>query len=288
MQHMTPEICASANEGDTKRLIDSRDGKLYWVAKLADGNCWMTQNLDLDLTAGVELTPEDSDVSEPWDPGATTFTSVSEGEGNTSNQTLVESWSLGEWVKTDPDAYNDSSSSTQGYADSSQYFTNVSGMIPMTEAINEGKTPAENISVQDGQYDAHFLVGNHYSFQAATAGSAPAYLGDAPDSICPTGWRLPDHPPSEYSALFSEYGLNSSNRDGALNTAPLYFVRSGYVNPSNHYLGTAGTTGYYWYGNAYSSSRGYYLSFWAATDVNPASGYPRYDGLSVRCIAPSA
>ena len=35
----------------TKQLIDSRDGKEYWVAKLADGNCWMTQNLALDLNS---------------------------------------------------------------------------------------------------------------------------------------------------------------------------------------------------------------------------------------------
>ena len=291
MQEMTPELCASWEEGYTTRMVDSRDGKYYWVAKLADGNCWMTQNLDLDLTAGVELTPEDSDVSANWNPGATTFTSVSEGEGNSSNQTLVESWSLGEWVKTDPDAYNGNSSSSQGYAGFSQYFTDVSGMTPMTEAINEGKTPAENISVQDGQYDAHFLVGNHYSFQAATAGSAPeGASGDAPDSICPAGWQLPRYTSSsnaDYRNLLVEYGLNSSNPDGALNTAPLYFVRSGYVGPSNHYLYNAGNYGYYWYGRAFNSSSGYNLDF-DSTSVYPTSSSGRYYGASVRCIAPSA
>lgn len=37
MQDMTPEICAAAKEGDTVRLRDARDDKMYWVAKLADG-----------------------------------------------------------------------------------------------------------------------------------------------------------------------------------------------------------------------------------------------------------
>lgn len=37
MQDMTPEICAASQENETKRLIDSRDGKYYWVAKLAMG-----------------------------------------------------------------------------------------------------------------------------------------------------------------------------------------------------------------------------------------------------------
>ena len=302
MQEMTTKGCAASQVGDTKQLIDKRDNKQYWVAKLADGNCWMTQNLDLDLTSGVELTPEDSDVSAPWDPGATTFTSVSEGSGNSSNQMLVESWNLGEYVISDPDSYgndpdsygNCSSGSTTNYPNCADRFTPVSGMTPMTEAINEGKTPAENISVQDGQYDAHFLVGNHYSFQAATAGTAPeGASGDAPDSICPAGWQLPRYTNgsssnADYRNLLVEYGLNSSNPDGALNTAPLYFVRSGYVRPSSHYLYYAGYNGYFWYGRAYNSSNGYSLTF-SSTNVNPTySNDYRYGGHSVRCVAPSA
>lgn len=66
MQEMTPESCAASQEGDTKRLIDSRDNKYYWVAKLADGNCWMTQNLDLDLNTVGTLTPGSSNVSADW------------------------------------------------------------------------------------------------------------------------------------------------------------------------------------------------------------------------------
>lgn len=68
MQDMTAEICTntpydktgatSASVADlhnpvTKQLIDTRDGKKYWVAKLADGNCWMTQNLALDITEAM-------------------------------------------------------------------------------------------------------------------------------------------------------------------------------------------------------------------------------------------
>ena len=32
-----------------KTLVDNRDGRSYIVRKLADGNCWMAQNLELDL-----------------------------------------------------------------------------------------------------------------------------------------------------------------------------------------------------------------------------------------------
>ena len=74
MQEMTPEVCEKTEVGTVARLTDARDQKQYWVAKLADGNCWMTQNLDLDLgvkdgdTDTTVLTPADSDVSNNWTP----------------------------------------------------------------------------------------------------------------------------------------------------------------------------------------------------------------------------
>ena len=80
MQQMTSEVCAAtttpnrgvttldtdgSHHGDsdyvpTKTLIDTRDNNTYTVSKLADGKCWMTQNLRI---AGKTLTPADSDVT---------------------------------------------------------------------------------------------------------------------------------------------------------------------------------------------------------------------------------
>ena len=80
MQDMRPEICAinttpnktatqldtnGSHHGDpnyvpTVTLIDTRDNNTYTVSKLADGKCWMTQNLRI---AGKTLTPADSDVT---------------------------------------------------------------------------------------------------------------------------------------------------------------------------------------------------------------------------------
>ena len=80
MQQMTPEICAATttpnktattldtdgshygdpNYAPTKTLIDTRDNNTYTVSKLADGKCWMTQNLRI---INKTLTPTDSDVT---------------------------------------------------------------------------------------------------------------------------------------------------------------------------------------------------------------------------------
>ena len=79
MQQMNPNICKASttplatatqldtdgsHHGDpnyvpTKTLIDTRDNNTYTVSKLADGRCWMTQNLRI---AGKTISPADSDV----------------------------------------------------------------------------------------------------------------------------------------------------------------------------------------------------------------------------------
>ncbi|MBR3324346.1 hypothetical protein IKG24_02340, partial [Candidatus Saccharibacteria bacterium] len=48
-------------ENTQYNVLDSRDGQGYTVAKLPDGNVWMTKNLN--LAGGTALTPADSNVS---------------------------------------------------------------------------------------------------------------------------------------------------------------------------------------------------------------------------------
>ena len=74
MQEMTPGGCEKTTVGDTKQLIDQRDSKNYWVTKLSDGNCWMTQNLDLNLSTSTTLTPANTNVSSNWTPPVSTRT----------------------------------------------------------------------------------------------------------------------------------------------------------------------------------------------------------------------
>ncbi|MBR3324140.1 hypothetical protein IKG24_01190, partial [Candidatus Saccharibacteria bacterium] len=61
MQDFTANDAAAMATGETKTLADSRDGQDYTVAKLPDGNVWMTKNLN--LAGGTTLTPATSNVS---------------------------------------------------------------------------------------------------------------------------------------------------------------------------------------------------------------------------------
>ena len=288
MQDMTPEFCASVTKygaGKTARLEDLRDSKMYWVAKLKDGNCWMTQNLELDLTSGEPLTPELSDVSVNWNPGATTFTSAQEGVRGSSYYNTVQSWNLGKYVWKTPNSTSYCQPDTNlSESSCASYWQDVSTWAPMTEYRTDGVTYDANSQT----YDAHYLAGNYYSWQAATAGTAPSGSGTASGSICPKGFELPPNTgDNSYNSLISAYNISSNTAGGtAMRSVPLFFVRSGYVNPTN-YLYYAGNYGYYWSSVASSSSYAYCLSFYSSS-VNLSNYGYRYYGRSVRCVAPSA
>ena len=290
MQEMTPEVCEKTEVGTVARLTDARDQKQYWVTKLADGNCWMTQNLDLDLgvkdgdTDTTVLTPADSDVSNNWTPPRTTEPAGTITSANTNTETY--SWDLGMYVKSDPDGYSDycGGSSIKGLSDStctSAGWTDVSSMTPMANG-----TTNEVISTDNNTYNAHYLVGNLYQWNAATAGTGDTITStNATDSICPKGWRLPTSTSSgEFQALMTKYSI-TSNTDSTtrITQSPLYFHPSGRVLSGS--LRRAGYDGYYWSSTAGSSaSYAYYLLF-ASGRVTPSRNSGRYYGQSVRCLA---
>ena len=68
MQEQTAATCsdlsAYTDTFATYQMTDSRDGEVYSVRKLDDGNCWMTNNLR--LKGGTTITPADSDVSSSY------------------------------------------------------------------------------------------------------------------------------------------------------------------------------------------------------------------------------
>ena len=57
--------CAGLNKGDVTALTDARDNDTYAVAKLADGKCWMIENLRLDNTADHNT---DGSLSQGYNP----------------------------------------------------------------------------------------------------------------------------------------------------------------------------------------------------------------------------
>lgn len=83
MQDMTSAICAavetpSANVTTPPEVVlkDARDNMTYTVRKLADGKCWMAQDLNYALSTNTPLNPETSDVPTSWTPNNNTQTAT--------------------------------------------------------------------------------------------------------------------------------------------------------------------------------------------------------------------
>lgn len=283
MQEMTPKNCAASSLNESKRLIDSRDGKYYWVAKLADGNCWMTQNLDYDLNTNIALTPNDSDVSSNWTPPRSTSTSIF--DNSTFNETY--SYDPGMYVKTNPTSYTRCSGATAlaNASCSSAGWEDVSGMTPMTDERTDGTV------ISGSTYDAHYLVGNYYQWNAAGAGT---YSSTDRGSICPKGWELPTFVryagtnDRSFYYLLQQYNLHdedsyNSDSASAIVSSPLYLVPSGSVYSGE--LSNAGSQGAYWM-NDTASTNGYtYGMSFAATYIDTGWSSTNWFGYPVRCIA---
>lgn len=244
-------------------LKDARDNKYYIVRKLADGNCWMAQNLDLEV-GGMTLTSEDTDLN-----------------SKTSWDGAIQVAAGASWNAYDYDnAYYYGPKTTQTGDD---YYTNGQSLTTWTGEFPSNLEPTPS-----------YLAGNYYTWAAATAGSVDSsYSGtskEAPDSICPKGWKLPSAAGAKSwtGLVTTAYGVpNSAAGSTAILRAPISFVRAGYY----HYAG-------------YMDQRGAWARFWSATaraatggeahaactnldSVSPQNvngAYVGY-GFNVRCVA---
>ena len=103
-------------------LTDQRDSKDYLVRRLADGNCWMVQNLDLDISQYNAQNPMPaslSDMTEDWDPYASTNEKIDTTYAEFLSATSLSSSFQGmmEWL-------NGNNTQTQQYQNSTQYSGN--------------------------------------------------------------------------------------------------------------------------------------------------------------------
>jgi uncharacterized protein (TIGR02145 family) len=142
---------------------------------------------------------------------------------------------------------------------------------------------------RNNEKSAHYSVGNHYQWNTVTAGTGGALTnGQAPSSICPRGWKLPESNttvPGSFGNLLNSSSIGSDVTK--LTSTPNYFVRGGtVVQDANYLFDTAGNYGYYWSSTPSSNSGlAYRLGFGGTNVISPSTTANRYYGFSVRCIA---
>ena len=295
MQDMTSTICDKTEAiGAQLQVLDIRDNKLYWISKLADNHCWMTQNLDLDLDSNRTYTHWDTDLGWSTEDGSTVDENATwkpshstiDFDGANTNQ-------VPGWVNSNTEPYS---------ANPGDIYYYTSG----TEENDIKYNSLQECTVAGHNDCAHYHAGNYYNWSVAV-GSNDAnntYNGGIKtyNSICPKDWRLPDtsildDEHNEFGKLFYEANIisniNSSqgikyktNGLNMLRSNPYYFIRPGYIN--TNYLYYSSADGDYWSSVIYNAEFAYAL-FFGKSDLWPAIHHGNYGrkgiGRSVRCLA---
>ena len=269
--------CSSLSQGEVTALKDNRDNDVYAVAKLADGKCWMIENLRL---ADKDANNNDINLSST----------------NTHNPSLplTNSW----WYSSSNDSdVTPTSNHLSPTTDPTQSGWCTSSSSPCVDqsmlATNNTTLFTSNTS---SSYDATsnvYSYGNYYNWYSATSGHGKygdsyGYNYDAPGDICPVGWHLPTgNTNGEYYNL--NYAINDNNNitnstaNKKIRSYPNNFVYSGGVGGTS--INSRRSGGSYWSASGDDYIQAYQLGF-SSTNVYPGNGGSiKYGGKTVRCIA---
>ena len=157
----------------------------------------------------------------------------------------------------------------------------------------------------------HYHTGNYYNWPAAVASNNTTGYTQAPNSICPKGWRLHtvqkgsdgNASSSEFNELLFAHGIKNydmtwqfgggdpvylgaylTNGFNNIRQNPLYLVRSGYVYSAYEF--EFGESGNYWSASPSNPNLNtiFYLMF-NSSNVYPGYGTYGESGKSIRCLA---
>ena len=267
MQDITANMCADtplySESNTTYTVVDTRDNEEYKVAKLADNNCWMLDNMRLDLTNSTvinSLTTTNTNVD------STSLTSLKSGNRAAGDRYASSGFEI--W---------DSSHTSNPYNQAKANADYKNTVASVTYGSGSGK------------------IGVYYNYCAASAGNYcynqnagvddTSTLQDAQYDICPKNWRMPTSTSSgEYQALLTAYNDNQTATDSGSLQYNLSTPLSGYFNSGSAH--TQGSYGSFWsstWGNNANDMRYLYVN---TSYAYPSNYYNRSRGYSVRCLVP--
>ena len=267
--------CQNMTIGKVIALTDTRDNDVYAVGKLADGKCWMMENLRLDNAAVIN-----SDNTNNPAPGFTGLAATS------------DNWNCGETSTCINQSKLNTNNTNIGGANASGVTLEIApGGIDEFRRSREDDYNGEIGSIGDNYQ--WYSYGNYYNFYSATAGNGTyENYGFASGDICPSGWNMPA---DEY--WFLNTIDNSVSNDNAailgeewyyngLRKFPNNFVFSGAL-PVYRAIDDRGEQGIYWtrkHGetrNNWTSARGWYLKRSTSSSYGGGKGV----GHTVRCVS---
>ena len=290
-------------------LTDERDNETYAIAKLADGNCWMIENLRLENTAA-----HNSDGALAQGYGA-----LFAGLANPENS----------WTTSNPRANSLYYSGTQegtasiniGVDDDPGYrFPRYNNTNNSATSANRPQNPITNDATNSNTHAGIYSYGNYYTWHASIADASYRTGHITTTSVCPAGWRLPTGgqitigSPTDFYILgksimvdadgngiepiipvdnngrydSTQLNVDGENASMAFRGYPNNFILSG-CTTGNSFLRRGGA-GFYWSSSSYinSSIRASALDFDSSVLLPGSDGGTKDYARNIRCVASSA
>ena len=245
--------CPGLRQGKIIALTDTRDNQTYSVAKLADGNCWMIENLRLGTTGSSESAK------------AQGFGGIFSGLANAESSN-----------------FNSSGNANSKYSTNDFTGNNLTYRIPRYNNVN-----TNSLGSTFSSFDANLYgYGNIYTWAAAMANTSDLTTAAASESantsICPKGWRLPvgdmnNDSNNDFRVLTGYYNGSAD----FLFSYPNNFVAAGsFVNSG---FNRRGWRAQYWSSTAVNGTNASSFEFYNGGSQSVVST-GKYAGLSIRCL----
>ncbi len=164
-------------------LTDNRDNNIYTIARLADGNCWMTENLrlaDIYIDENGETKPTVLTVQNTSNPHADNgIVALKNNDGTITNHLSPSSY---EWCSS-----SEAECINQSYLDTRN--TTETAISPSFTQDFTDNPHESGVDLSGNIYS----YGHYYNLYSATVGNATyeSSRGVSPGDICPSGWGLP-------------------------------------------------------------------------------------------------
>ena len=308
-----PNVAKTLNS--VSALTDQRDNETYAIAKLADGNCWMIENLRLENTNSDNSTGV---LAQGYGTSTTYgyFSGLANAEALWANPT-----SGATDATTANSLYYAGTQSGTATIDISQTdyagyrmprYNNYNHQIttndrPQNPTLNTASNSTSNAGLYSygDYYTWHASLANTIRYSSPTATDVNGKTSETVNtSLCPKGWKLPYGRSTGNGAISGGFSYldiqlggtgasssssttpNGEDMSKAWRSYPNNFLYSGSVK--NGSVSTRGSSGLYWSSTASSSDSLANSLLLESANVYPGTiGSGKYIGGAIRCLASS-
>ena len=244
------QSCSTLPQNAITALTDSRDNNTYAVAKLADNQCWIIENMRLDDTVDSQTMSAGSDSL------GYGFTTLPLSSNNwVSDNTLAQF--------NDSNLTNDNNYSYGGYYSWPAAVASSASYVSGTETTDTSicplgwRLPTGGMAITGSDNDFYILIKT-----------------------------LTNEEPNRGQTGHGYYeGFDYSN---SIRKYPNNFVYSGYWDSGNNTATSRDTSGFLWTATTYGNGINAYYFYLSQTRVRPGDDYiGKYHGNSFRCISSS-